>query len=1157
MSNLGKLIYLTEAQKLILFANGTITVGTQTVTYSDDDMYLIQQLWSSDGSSSECFYIKDGTDTVRLSLTNSGILSVAGFSGSGSLLTNINVANIAGSTLVGQNLIKLANPSALSFIQIAADNSVSTVVPNTAFNKNFGTTTGTVAEGHLHPYRANTWVPSWADVTGKIGSTYGSAAGTFAEGNHNHTGIYEPVITKGTTSQYFRGDMSLATMPTTLPASDVYAWAKASVKPTYTSSEVGLGNVANESKATMFASPTFTGTVANFTVGTITGNITGNAGYATNAGYLNPGIYTYTDTMVLYILGKVNNTSGYGATGLYDAVYIQADGDSQNNVKLYAPQFVGSLTGTASGNLTNSHAASGVTATKILNWDTAYAHSQAAHAPSTAQKNSDITKAEIEAKLTGAIISHTHAYRVDTWVPNASDITGLDSTHRWLTDSYISTWNSKLGLYGTVANGDLLMYSSTVGWYAYTPSITNWNTAYTAINAATNVNTVSTIVKRDASGNFSAGTITASLTGHASLDLPLTGGTLTGTLTGIAFNMRTPKVYVDNEWNLNLGTPTLQEMATIDSEFTNKTDFYPSANITYWTSPDGAIWTDVTSLYSDIQKGRLWGGDIGSTLTIPNGTAYFKVQLVNTDRYCYLNAIYMQIESRGNNHTRIQINKRDYATQVWSQHIYPTTNVTGWPTHAWVPMNLLGFHYSAQYDAVSLIFITSSWDTANDYNIQKIQIWGGYPGSDKRNIYATDYLKNVTFPSTVNATTFIGSLTGIASGNLTSASSLDPSKVSQTTSYRFVTDTEKSAWNAKQNALTNPVTGTGTANELVYWSSTSTIGTLAVATYPSLTELAFVKGVTSAIQTQINGKSSSSHTHTGIYAPASHIHTYIGNGNDDIEVAGNLEPTDQFTIGDANSIWWAVYANTFYGNLTANSGDLTLSSYGNIICQIEEGCGILPPEDSTGQGGFTLGNSTHKFERAFINTVYGNSNNGAKANALSVTNGVLKFTTYNNVESTVLLPNSVSTYAPQTVGVVGQHLISSGGGYPIWLTYSHTATTSSQEQGQSTGTAETVGSGPQLREDFVVSGKIYHRLQGILITNSTGYAYIILGTMASATVGMYNVQLTGWASGTFYSSALKYAGNSSNGYMHTVTVVGPASTKFSYNVVFTGTYFEG
>ena len=39
---------------------------------------------------------------------------------------------------------------------------------------------------------------------------------------------------------------------------------------------------------------------------------------------------------------------------------------------------------------------------------TAYDHSQVAHAPANAQKNSLITKAEIEAKLTGEIQSHTH-----------------------------------------------------------------------------------------------------------------------------------------------------------------------------------------------------------------------------------------------------------------------------------------------------------------------------------------------------------------------------------------------------------------------------------------------------------------------------------------------------------------------------------------------------------------------------------------------------------------------------------------------------------------------------------------------------------------------------------------------------------------------------
>lgn len=41
--------------------------------------------------------------------------------------------------------------------------------------------------------------------------------------------------------------------------------------------------------------------------------------------------------------------------------------------------------------------------------DAVKTHIAAAHAPSNAQKNEDITKSEIEAKLTGEVTSHSHA----------------------------------------------------------------------------------------------------------------------------------------------------------------------------------------------------------------------------------------------------------------------------------------------------------------------------------------------------------------------------------------------------------------------------------------------------------------------------------------------------------------------------------------------------------------------------------------------------------------------------------------------------------------------------------------------------------------------------------------------------------------------------
>src|SRR3990167_9753222 len=57
----------------------------------------------------------------------------------------------------------------------------------------------------------------------------------------------------------------------------------------------------------------------------------------------------------------------------------------------------------------------------------------------------------------------------------------------------------------------------------------------------------------------------------------------------------------------------------------------------------------------------------------------------------------------------------------------------------------------------------------------------------------------------------------------------------------------QSALDDKANALS------GTINEIAYFDTANTVASLAVATYPSLTELSYVKGVTSAIQTQIGG----------------------------------------------------------------------------------------------------------------------------------------------------------------------------------------------------------------------------------------------------------------------------------------------------------------
>jgi len=70
--------------------------------------------------------------------------------------------------------------------------------------------------------------------------------------------------------------------------------------------------------------------------------------------------------------------------------------------------------------------------------------------------------------------------------------------------------------------------------------------------------------------------------------------------------------------------------------------------------------------------------------------------------------------------------------------------------------------------------------------------------------------------------------------------------------YRF--------WNGVTNSwLTygsggGSITGSGTINQLTYWTGTSALGSLSTSTYPSLTELSYVKGLTSTAQTQLDSR---------------------------------------------------------------------------------------------------------------------------------------------------------------------------------------------------------------------------------------------------------------------------------------------------------------
>ena len=181
--------------------------------------------------------------------------------------------------------------------------------------------------------------------------------------------------------------------------------------------------------------------------------------------------------------------------------------------------------------------------------NTAYNHSQAAHAPSNAQKNSDITKAEIEAKLTGSISSHNHTSLTGvtslTFAANADDSSVIKITKdssvsytdfvmsddagsdmwRWRFKAWDSSTSSEtaefnlMTLKATSATKGQLNINGNVTADSFTENGTTLSNKYAPKSHGTHL-TIGTGANNAAAGN------------HTHSYLPLGGGTMTGKISG-------------------------------------------------------------------------------------------------------------------------------------------------------------------------------------------------------------------------------------------------------------------------------------------------------------------------------------------------------------------------------------------------------------------------------------------------------------------------------------------------------------------------------------------------------------------------------------------------------------------------------------------------
>jgi hypothetical protein len=300
-------------------------------------------------------------------------------------------------------------------------------------------------------------------TTGKLIKDSGYSASSFATSGHNHTGVYEPVISAGTTGQYWRGDKSWQTLNSTA---------------------VGLGNVTNESKTTMFTSPAFTGTVT--------------VDYTTGNGISGPTSGTWAQKIVMHTdAPEYNGLSVHTRWGGNDATIFEVAAGWNGSAAGYYPILTVGGTGTVT--------IKSRTAANVFSADTTAINLY----PATVTLNSAIGTTFANVGGTGTYILLSN--------DNGSSLTLYGSTH--------SVYPGQAKLYANKSGGNYC-------WLFLDPNLANTDAFQVGYNAGAtkkiwteyNLSTKAQFNAACTDGDFS-------FTDHTHSYLPLTGGTLTGDIT--------------------------------------------------------------------------------------------------------------------------------------------------------------------------------------------------------------------------------------------------------------------------------------------------------------------------------------------------------------------------------------------------------------------------------------------------------------------------------------------------------------------------------------------------------------------------------------------------------------------------------------------------
>jgi hypothetical protein len=322
------------------------------------------------------------------------------------------------------------------------------------------------------------------------------------------------------------------------PVSAVTSVAGKSGAVTLVSGDVGLGNVTNESKATMFTSPTFTGTITGITPATADNStILATTAFVKAQGYVtNSGVTTIAGGTT----GLTPSAATSGAVTLGGTLVVANGGTGLTTIASKGIMYgngTGAISVTAAG--TSGQVlvanASGVPTWTIL--DLTYLPDSAFKKSVKVATTTNITLSAVQTIDGIAVVAGDRVLVKDQTLPATNGIYVVAAA-AWTRAISADTSTEVAG--GTVnvdqgtVNGGWLYSNNFKSTDTLGTTAMPWYRILNTLDLAT-ANTANKAVLRDGSGNFSAGTITATLTGNASSATKwATGRTIavTGDITG-------------------------------------------------------------------------------------------------------------------------------------------------------------------------------------------------------------------------------------------------------------------------------------------------------------------------------------------------------------------------------------------------------------------------------------------------------------------------------------------------------------------------------------------------------------------------------------------------------------------------------------------------